>query len=89
MLHPFLDAGLAAHFNVLQLIIQTSPLPCQALRNCDCEMGTCKAGDNYAAQYEDHLLTLCPSGRGLAAFIGEGMGGMTASLQAPKSKLEL
>lgn len=59
--------------------------PCQALRNCDCEMGTCKAGDNYAAQYEDHLLTLCPSGRGLAAFIGEGMGGMTASLQAPKN----
>ena len=42
------------------------------------------ASGMYADQYEDHLLTLCPGGRGVAAFIAEGMGGMTAALQAPK-----
>ena len=38
----------------------------------------------YAQQYRDHLLTLCPGGKGLAGFIGEGMGGMTAAMMQPK-----
>ena len=42
----------------------------------------------YAQQYRDHLLTLCPGGKGLAGFIGEGMGGMTAAMMQPKGTLE-
>lgn len=57
---------------------------CQALRQCDCGPSTCMAVGMYADQYRDHLHTLCPMGQGLAGFIAEGMGGMTAALQAPK-----
>jgi len=57
---------------------------CQPLRDCDCGPETCDAAGMYADQYRDHLLTTCPGGKGLAAFIGEGMGGMTAAMMAPK-----
>ena len=43
----------------------------------------------YADQYRDHLLTMCPGGKGLAGFIGEGMGGMTAAMMQPKGQLML
>ena len=59
----------------------------QPLRDCDCGPETCDAAGMYADQYRDHLLTTCPGGKGLAAFIGEGMGGMTAAMMAPKGEL--
>lgn len=58
--------------------------PCQTLRTCDCGPDACNAADMYAEQYRDHLFTLCPSGKGLAGFIGEGMGGMTGAMIQPK-----
>lgn len=58
--------------------------PCQTLRSCDCAPDVCDGAEMYAQQYRDHLLTLCPGGKGLAGFIGEGMGGMTAAMMQSK-----
>eukprot|EP00116_Pleurobrachia_bachei_P001840 sb/3462102/ len=58
--------------------------PCQTLRSCDCVGDECNAAANYAEQYRDHVRTICPPGAGLAAFIGEGIGGMGAALQQTK-----
>ena len=58
--------------------------PSQALRTCDCEAGVCMASEMYVKEYRDHLHNLCPAGKGLAAFIGEGVGGVNAGIQPPK-----
>ena len=58
--------------------------PCQTLRTCECQDGECNAAEMYAQQYQDHLFHICPSGGGLAGFIAEGIGGMSASMMAPK-----
>ena len=58
--------------------------PCQTLRSCDCAPDGCMAADMYAGEYKDHLHNLCPIGKGLAGFIGEGIGGVSAGIQPPK-----
>jgi len=57
--------------------------PSQTLRDCDCAPGVCNAAANYVNEYEDHLMHMCPPGKGVAAFFAEGMGGMSAAQQSP------
>ena len=66
------------------IITRSVPSNSQTLRSCDCGPEGCNAAEMYADQYRDHLMTLCPGGKGLAGFIGEGMGGMTAAMMQPK-----
>jgi len=61
--------------------------PCQTLRTCDCgpdETDICEAADQYAIEYNNHLNNLCPGGKGLAAFLAEGFGGVSATMIATK-----